>query len=145
MIIYFFIGIGLGRTGVLEIVGVWASFPKKLDPEDLFATLILFAMPEYALSADTEGRGAGLAVAVVFEGPEMDAPLLDPAAEDPTAAVPTGLSALTLQVSFTIEQIYGFDPGSFSKATVSEISKYYTISFISSLLQRQQLCFQTYN
>ena len=103
MILYFFMGIGLGRTGVLEIVGVWASFPKKLDPEDLFATLILFAMPEYALSADTEGRGAGLAGAVVFEGAEMGAPLLDPTAVDPTAAVPTGLSALTLQVSFIDE------------------------------------------
>ena len=62
---YFFRGIGFARTGVLGIVGVCASFPKKLDPDgDLFATLILVATPEEALSKEIVGRDGALTAAV---------------------------------------------------------------------------------
>ena len=57
---YFFTGTGFCAAGTLGIVGVCASFPKKLDPEGAcLATLILLAILEYALSAGIAGRMEG--------------------------------------------------------------------------------------
>ena len=46
----------------------------------------------------------------------------------------TGLSAFNLRVNLTLRTIYGFDPVSFSRAAISSILWYVTVSFISSLL-----------
>ena len=107
----------MGSTGALGIVGVWASFPKKLDPEDLLATLILLATPELPLSVEVAGRAAGFAdVVVVGGGAKLGARAIVVVAG---AVAVTGLSAFNLEISQIIGLHYGFVPPSFSRAAIS--------------------------
>ena len=89
-------GIGLGRTGVLVIVGVCATFWKKLDPDALFgAILTLFTRAGLVLSVETVGRGCCfVAVDVVFAGAAMEEVAVTGAAE-----VAAGLSTFALEIN----------------------------------------------
>jgi hypothetical protein len=102
-------GIGLERTGVLGIVGVCASLPKKLDPEGLFTVFALFAGPDEALFT-VATRSGGFATAGVGAG------VVEVVAGGATFDIVTGLSAFILEISFEIERLYGFDPPLFSSA-----------------------------
>jgi len=85
----------------------------------LLATLILLAIPEEALSAETADRAGGFAAVVAGGGAELGAGAVAVVAG---AVVVTGLSAFNLAIRLIIGVRYGFIPPSFSRATISQIS-----------------------
>jgi len=112
---YFLRGIGLERTGVFGIVGVCATFWKKLDPDALFgAILILFTGAGLAFSLDATGRMGGFAAVDVLFADVVEAAGVVVGAME----VAAGLSTLVLEISLALVSLYGLAIGSFSKATI---------------------------
>jgi len=92
-------GIGFERTGVLGIVGVWATFWKKLDPAALFgATLTLFTGAVLVFSVVVGRGGAFVTVDVVFASAVVAEVVFAGGAE-----VATGLSTFVLEVSLELK------------------------------------------
>ena len=95
---YLLRGIGFERTGVLGIVGAWATFWKKLDPAALFGTtLTLFTGAGLGFSlAAVSLEDAFVTVDVVFVGAVVAVVFAG------GAEVATGLSTFVLEVSLEL-------------------------------------------